>query len=579
MLEEYELTHQTEQKDELPSLLRVGSFKTNAAEKPVPVMLPMEAMNGFCFYTNDQQTRTDALRQMQYIALSLLKQTSPELLKLTFVDDVSGHFSKLRSLKEYDIKFITDRGSQLKHEIEVLKKKATDIANECLGGDYADLREYNRQAEYKEPYNVLFIANFPEEFREEEINDISMLINKCAKCGVMVIMNLDETFFPEDNNYNQKLRAKLNDIARQMPCLDTTKMPKATLNNFDNKVIRDFFAKYNFECEKYPREDENSLIATLNQTRKEQGSQPQNFLSIPIGRRGRDKICLEMGKKAQVYNGLIAGAVGTGKSTLLNNIIASIAEKYSPDELRLYLLDYKDGVEFNQYKKHPNVELLLLDNSRPDVGFEILQQFQKEIGNRNAKFTKLQDLLNLKVGDLDTFNKIAHNNKMPHLLMIVDEAQRLFTNDFGYNKKVNELITDVARRGRSPGIHLLFSSQTYMGTEFEKEAINQMGLRISYKLASPLDCLAILSNGNNDPLTLDAKKYQIVYNANYGNDEKDNIIVDTYDFKSEKVNDILRKASEKYPHRKPEVITVETEKTEQNDNNKKNNYDKDYFGF
>ena len=53
MFEEFLLTHPAEQHDELPSLLRIGSFKTNTADEPVPVMLPIEAMNGFCFFTND----------------------------------------------------------------------------------------------------------------------------------------------------------------------------------------------------------------------------------------------------------------------------------------------------------------------------------------------------------------------------------------------------------------------------------------------------------------------------------------------------------------------------------------------
>ena len=42
------------------------------------------------------------------------------MLKLTFVDDLSGYFSKLRSLKDYGIKVITDKNSEPEQEITEL---------------------------------------------------------------------------------------------------------------------------------------------------------------------------------------------------------------------------------------------------------------------------------------------------------------------------------------------------------------------------------------------------------------------------------------------------------------------------
>lgn len=593
--EEFALTYPTEQKDELPAMIRIGNYKGNTVS--IPAMLPFEELNGLCFETN-RQTRADALLQMQYIALSLLKQVKPELLNLTFVDiGIKNNFPMLSSLNEHSIKFIKNINI-LKREMETLYGEAQTIYSDYLRGGITTLKEYNKKQEKrKKPYNILFVANFPNEYGEEEINIMSKLINDGANnCGISIIMNLDKEFYPEKDYHNQKRFAKLDTLAAQMVYIDCKNLPKATLNNFNhynNKTIQDFFSKYNFEFENYQEDEVNELKNKLIQKRKKQDNQPENFLSIPIGWRGNDEIYFEMGKKSKVYSGLIAGAAGTGKSTLLNNIITSIAEKYSPDDIRLYLMDYKDGIEFNKYKKHPNVELLLLDNSRPDVGLETLLEFQKKIGKRNIEFTNLEDSLEGgAVPDIETFNKMAPDKKMPHLLMIIDEAQRLFMgNDYSYNKKVNDLITDVARRGRSVGIHLLFSSQTYMNSKFEDEAKNQMRLRISYQLATGSDCRAILGRDNDAPLRL--KQYQLVYNNNYGNDTEDNIIVDAEDFTSEKVNNILQKAAEKYPDHRPKVITKQSEtaeieqnnngseikSSEQNDNINSNKYDKEYFGF
>ena len=227
--DEYALTYPTGSKDELPSLIRIGSYKRYNAED-VPVMLPLEAINGLCFVTN-AQTRDDALRQMQYIALSLLKQVSPELLKFTFVDmGVKNNFP-LQSLKEYNLKFIKDVDN-LKREIETLANKAREIST-CFGGEYRNLKEYNQNTEHKEPYHILFIANFPNKFSEEEINSVNELINECADYGIRIIMNLDKEFYPDDKGYDKNRFAKLYAIPNQMVHLDCTLTIKKKNDIFD----------------------------------------------------------------------------------------------------------------------------------------------------------------------------------------------------------------------------------------------------------------------------------------------------------------------------------------------------------
>jgi len=62
---------------------------------------------------------------------------------------------------------------------------------------------------------------------------------------------------------------------------------------------------------------------------------------------------------------------------------------YLPDEMRIYLLDYKEGVEFQMDETHPNVELLLLDNSNFSIGVNALKQFRNEINKRSKLFKEL----------------------------------------------------------------------------------------------------------------------------------------------------------------------------------------------
>ena len=101
MFNEFTLNSSCEQKQELPTVLRIGNFLRGNAN--IPVLMPIDVMNGLCFETNSK-TQERALQQMQYMALDLIKQVSPETLSLTFVDlGLNTNFPILYSLNLSDV--------------------------------------------------------------------------------------------------------------------------------------------------------------------------------------------------------------------------------------------------------------------------------------------------------------------------------------------------------------------------------------------------------------------------------------------------------------------------------------------
>lgn len=538
MFEEFTLTYPSEQKAELPAIIRIGSFQRKKTK--VPVLMPIEVMNGLCFETNSN-TQDGAIRQMQYMAIDLIKQVYPEVLQLTFVDfGLTTSFPLLHSLKLPNIKFITNK-DELKKELSFLFEKSRYISTYCLNAEFANLREYNVMASYKEAYNFLFVINFPKDYREEEINAICELINGGAKCGIQVIMNLNKSCFSEKiHSYNRNHLYQLSRLVNDITYINCTK-EIAELKNFNVRVIQNWFAKYPFIFDNYPVSEIKKLLVTLCKTSDTSEPQVSNFLSIPIGRYGREQICFEMGQKSGVYHGLIAGQSGTGKSTLLNNIITTIAEKYSPDEMRLYLLDYKLGVEFKIYRDHPNVELLLLDNNRLSAAVNALKRLENEMRRREMLFET-----DLTIQDIDAYNKKS-KEKLPRILIIIDEVQQLFK-DYETQRQINPLIKSIAKQGRSFGIHMLFSSQSYDGCNISTDIIAQMSLRIAFTLASGQECRAILGGDNDVAKTI--PHYSAVYNTKNGNRE-DNVIVRMENFDRNNILPKLRDATEKFKEHKP----------------------------
>ena len=554
MFEEFALTYQknVEHKDELPNMMRIGGFDRKTAN--VPFMLPFDMLNGLCFEIN-RQTQEAVNRQMQYIALNLIKQVSPKMLRLTFVDiGLNTNFPLLHALKVPSIKFVTNR-KELEKEMDSLFETARFISSKCVGSEYATLKDYNAVSNYKEPYNVLFIANFPKEFRTEDINTVSMLVNEGMKCGIQVVMSCDKAFYPNITAYNQDEFTNLLNLEKQMIWLDCTQ-EKTVLKNLNIPTFQNMFARYPFVFENYPQNELSELIGNINTASVKQDNQFTDFISIPIGRSGREEVYFEMGEKADVYHCLMAGASRTGKSTLLNNIITSIADRYSPDEMRLYLLDYKEGVEFQMYETHPNVELLLLDNSNFGVGVEALKQFRDEINKRSKLFKELS----LTISNINEYNKMAEQ-KIPRMLLIIDEVQQLFL-DYQSSRLVNPYVKDIARQGGAFGIHLFFCSQSYVDSKIDDAAMSQMGLRISYRLANSRECRAILKGDNDAPTKL--ARFQMVYNSHFG-DKEYNRFVNADNFEKKHIISLLAQAAEKHKiHRPFEKRIITRTEEEQN---------------
>ena len=480
MFEEFNLTNLTiENKDTLPDMVRIGSFE----RKPelVPVFLPFASQNGFCFEINPS-TRDKVHNQLQYIALSILMQVNPALLKLSIIDTgLSTCFPLIHRLQLTNVNFISNK-NELKNELKRVSDNARYLSSNCLGYDFADLKTYNEKTDFKKQYNVLFISNFPKDFREEDVDLVFSLITEANKCGIYIIMSYIKDYFPEINTFNKERYANLQAIPKKMIHLDCTQK-NIQLYNFNIQIILDQFNKHPFSFESYENTELDAVINRFVGLLNRASDKVKDFLSIPIGKDGNREIRLNMGAKSNINHCMIAGQTGTGKSTFLNLIITKIAEFYSSDEIRLFLLDYKEGVEFGIYKRHPNVECLLLDNSDFNYVIEVLAKFENEMKLRAQLFNKYDP----PVKNIDAYNDISLD-KLPRTILIVDEVQQLFSQSHEFTKKINQMLTHVAEQGRSFGIHMIFCTLTYADCKIDEKIKKQSRLRIAFQLSDSSDC-------------------------------------------------------------------------------------------
>lgn len=155
---------------------------------------------------------------------------------------------------------------------------------------------------------------------------------------------------------------------------------------------------------------------------------------------------------AQMPHLLVAGATGTGKSVFLNSLIVSILYKYSPEDVRMILIDPK-RVELAVYKNLPN--LLIAETIKESAQAVSVLNWLTEEMDRRYKFFEQVGCANI-----DQYNNEIRNpkteQKMHRIVLIIDEMADLMLKGKG---QVESYVVRIAQLARACGIHMIIATQ------------------------------------------------------------------------------------------------------------------------
>ncbi|GIF26886.1 hypothetical protein BJ973_003526 [Actinoplanes tereljensis] len=219
---------------------------------------------------------------------------------------------------------------------------------------------------------------------------------------------------------------------------------------------------------------------------------------------------------------LIAGPSGTGKTNLIYAWMGALAARYSPDELAFYLLDFKEGVSFARFAPGrrdpswlPHVQLVGVNvNTDREFGLALLRFLGEEL-RRRADAAKRYEVTNL--AELRAEDPAGH---WPRIVAVVDEFQVLLSGRDSLATEAVDLLEDLARRGRSQGIHLILASQDVSGIEAlwgRPALVAQFSLRIALPRAR-----RILAETNTAAESL--PRYHALVNADSGATEANKVV-------------------------------------------------------
>ncbi|MGH3648742.1 MAG: FtsK/SpoIIIE domain-containing protein, partial [Micromonosporaceae bacterium] len=186
-------------------------------------------------------------------------------------------------------------------------------------------------------------------------------------------------------------------------------------------------------------------------------------LRTAVGRSGRDSV--ELAFDDATPHWLVGGRTGSGKTVFLLDVLYGLASRYSPDELALYLLDFKEGVSFTEFSPTeldptwiPHARAVGIESDR-EYGVAVLRELVAEMSRRA---TMLKRAGVSKIGDL---RRRKADVAMPRILVVIDEFHVLFAGNDKLAGEAVSLLEDLARKGRSYGVHLILASQTASGVE------------------------------------------------------------------------------------------------------------------
>ena len=199
-----------------------------------------------------------------------------------------------------------------------------------------------------------------------------------------------------------------------------------------------------------------------------------------------------IGDLSKMPHTLIAGATGSGKSVCINTLIISLLYKYSPDEVKLLLVDPK-VVELNVYNGIPH--LLIPVVTEPKKAAAALNWAVNEMNKRYNLFAENG------VRNIDSYNKLVEKGKvqekLPYVVIIVDELADLMmvcAND------VEDYIGRLAQMARAAGMHLVIATQRPSVDVITGVIKANIPSRISFAVSSQIDSRTILDSSGAEKL-------------------------------------------------------------------------------
>ncbi|MEQ3155544.1 FtsK/SpoIIIE domain-containing protein [Agathobacter rectalis] len=467
------------------------------------------------------------------LGMRLFMMLPPGKLNFTFIDPVTlgesfAMFTRLVDVDDRTSEVINGKiwsaPADIEEKLKIMTDHISNVTQRCLQGKFDNIYEYNRVAEQNaEAYQVIMLMDFPAGLTDQSLKLLEQIVNSGPKCGVFTIIYRNESQYKKVSERSHPLISNIETSFQKfdyssngvnISCSGDTVKDKALLWHglpLPSQTQMDGIIAI---LKKGIKNADKVVIGIEKVSDAESTCTTKDGIRIPIGIHGANEVqYLTLGVGGS-HHALIAGVAGSGKSSLLHTIILRALTQYSPEELSVYLVDFKRGVEFKIYADFvlPSFKVVAIESER-EFGYNILVALEREQKIRADLFKKSH------VDKIEEYRELG--KKMPRILVIMDEFHELFSNaNDEFAKKSAVIMERIVRQGRAFGVHLILASQSYSNiTGIDRAVFDQMAVRIVLK-CSKADANLLLDNGSSeiDQISIDDPG-RAVYNSEAGNKE------------------------------------------------------------
>ncbi len=417
-------------------------------------------------YSNKSANKAEA--RLNQLVVDMLLSLPSRSINIHFVDlTFSAQASFLtRNLDEKIYGKLISSSNDWNHLKDSLREKMAKALEE-----YGDVAKYNdSKNRVVVPYDVVVINDYQK--CVNEMSDLDALFENGHKGGIYFILmnNLD---FKSDRDIDSLMALKdfyqvleaenfgnysKDAFIRCTPILDNPILAKACFNYINEGAELPQVAVASVDYDKILSKGFETI---------------DKAMVIPVGSSENGELVDFTIDTVSHIHCFIIGQSGTGKSVFLHDVIIGAMVKYSPDELELYLMDFKiGGVEFNRYRNEKHVKALLVDNSDIQITLEILRDISNKMRERGKQ------LRASGVSNIVEYNQVNPTKKMPRIVFIADECHVMFptmnSKDTKLYREISEILQKIAKEGRSQGVHLVLATQTIAQAEISSEILNNI---------------------------------------------------------------------------------------------------------
>jgi DNA segregation ATPase FtsK/SpoIIIE, S-DNA-T family len=431
-------------------LLREGSrVEPTPSRLRVPAFVPFIGRDITVIIASKQENASQGAALLQSLAIRTALML-PYLASYTLLDPATA--GRAFPMRRY-LPHVGESSPDVRADLQQVMQHIQRINETYLDAAITSFEKIPPEVRINERFQFVFAADFPNQYDRRAIEALQHIGLNGPAAGVYLFIHYNTVAsLPRDMDMADFKNALFVDLSRHNQQgewdLEPDAAPEADLQ------------RYLFEQLTKAKPREHALDWDSNVGLPEQEwwrGTTEQLIETPIGAHGgTQKLKLWFGERPEsqpCVHGMLGAMPGAGKSNLLHVLIAGLAIRYSPSELRLYLVDGKDGVEFSPYRRLPHCEVISL-KTPAELSRSVITELTAELERRNGIFTRV------KVPDLRSYRaKGQSEGKLPRILLLVDEYQELFDDD--REGVASSCLKTLAEKGRSAGIHMFLVSHRF----------------------------------------------------------------------------------------------------------------------